>query len=202
MIPQAKSTLIRSIAVFSAILLVAACSSSPQSRFYLLKAMDTSPSLVNSDFEGSILIGPVELPDYIKREEIVFRNDSHRVTVADYDRWAEPLDRHITTLISANLATQFGTSKVIDYYSNFTSIPDTTIRIRITEFNPSPNNEVELSAAWEVSRRESGDPTVFSKSITVPIAGSDVVSAVEAMNQALNRLSINISESLTQEAAI
>lgn len=178
-----------------------ACGSSPQSRFYLLKAMETASPIANSNIEGSILIGPVGLPDYVKREEIVFRSETHRVIVADFDRWAEPLDRRITTLIAANLAAQFGTSKVIDYYSNFASTPDTTVLVRIIEFSPLSNDVVELSASWEVSRRKSGsDPTVFSKDITVPINGDDVASAVEAMNQALNKLSTNIAESIVQGA--
>ena len=198
----ANNTATRFITVMCAAFILTACSSSPNSSFYLLKAKASgSGENITVDFDQSIIVGPIALPDYLKREEIIFRSEAHQVTVAEYHRWAEPLDRRITTLIASNLSSRFGAEKVIDYYANFTSNPDITVRVRISEFGPTTSGEVELLATWEIASRNTREPALFSADISTSVASGaatadDVAAAVDAMNRALNELSDDIAESI------
>ena len=202
MITIANNTAIRFLTIICAVFILTSCSSSPNSSFYLLKAKEpgTGDNII-VDFDQSIIVGPIALPDYLKREEIIFRSEAHQVTVADYHRWAEPLDRRITTLIASNLSARFGAEKVIDYYANFTSSPDITVRVRISEFGPTTDGEVELLATWEIANRNAREPALFSADISTQVASGrvaadDVAAAVDAMNRALNELSDDIADSI------
>ena len=186
---------------FAAITALAGCASSPDARLYILKSHDGGAEPAPDADAPSIFVGPVALPDYLKRDEIVFRSAGHRVSVAEYDRWAEALDRNVTTVITANLASQFGANKVIDYYANFSSTTDLIVRVRILEFGPATENTVTLEAVWELEGRRDSLTNLFTKEIEQPIRGDGVTAAVGAMSAALNDLSAEIAESIKLQQA-
>lgn len=196
-----QSTLFPTAIFFAAITALAGCASSPDARLYILKSMDSAAPPAPDENDLSIFVGPVALPDYLKRDEIVFRSGGHRVSVAEYDRWAEALDRNVTTVITANLAAQFGADKVIDYYANFSSTPDLTVRVRVLEFGPATENMVALEAVWELEDRRDSLTNLYTKKIEQPIRGDGVPAAVEAMSAALNDLSIDIADSIKLQQA-
>lgn len=196
-----SSSFFPTVMFFAAITALAGCASSPDARLYILKSMDGGAAPASDTDAPSIFVGPVALPDYLKRDEIVFRSSGHRVSVAEYDRWAEALDRNVTTVITANLASQFGADKVIDYYANFSSVPDLTVRVRILEFGPATESTVVLNAVWELEGRRDSLINLYTKKIEQPIRGDGVSAAVEAMNAALNDLSSDIAESIRLQQA-
>ena len=180
--------------------ILSACTSSPDARLYILESAGTNTTTANSETK-TVFVSPVVLPDYLKRDEIVYRSGAHRIEVAQYDRWAEPLDRNITSVIAANLTSRFGAENVIDYYSNFSAQSDMTLRVRILEFVPTEDNNVILKAVWELAQRGQGE-ALFSREIDIPVRsgvlGQNIDSTVRAMSEALNQLSQEIANSIEQ----
>ena len=71
----------------------AACSSTPASRFYALEAIDSGEATANPLRRSvDLLLGPWVVPEYLNRSEITIDRTDGRVEVADFDRWAEPLE--------------------------------------------------------------------------------------------------------------
>ena len=180
--------------------ILSACTSSPDARLYILESAGTNTTTANSETK-TVFVSPVVLPDYLKRDEIVYRSGAHRIEVAQYDRWAEPLDRNITSVIAANLTSRFGAENVIDYYSNFSAQSDMTLRVRILEFVPTEDNNVILKAVWELAQRGQGE-ALFSREIDIPVRSGvlaqNIDSTVRAMSEALNQLSQEIANSIEQ----
>ena len=51
-------------------------------------------------------MGPVMLPDYLKRSELATRVEPDQVQFSDIDRWAEPLRNDFPRVLSEDLSTQ------------------------------------------------------------------------------------------------
>lgn len=83
-----------------------AISNSPTPRFYALQAMDESQANEKFNIPSSVIIGigPVTVPEYQNRPQIVTQDTNNLLAFAQFDRWGEPLDLALLRLISANLS--------------------------------------------------------------------------------------------------
>jgi len=83
-----------------------AMSNSPTPRFYALQAMDESYTGEKFNIPSSVIIGvgPVKVPEYQNRPQIVTQDTNNLITFAQFDRWGENLDIALLRLISANLS--------------------------------------------------------------------------------------------------
>src|SRR3954471_156925 len=95
--------------IFLAGLSFAGCLTEPRpdpSRFFALTSLPrTGPrtnedsSLANAPFLG---IGPIKIPGYLDREQLVTRISQNRFAIAENDRWAEPLEENFARVLSEN----------------------------------------------------------------------------------------------------
>jgi len=75
-------------------IMVAGCLSprKDDSKFYVLSPVGGDSSTAASSRQILLGLGPVKLPDYLDRKEVVTRFGPNRVELSSVDRWAEPLD--------------------------------------------------------------------------------------------------------------
>jgi uncharacterized lipoprotein YmbA len=81
------------------------CAGNEPNRFYLLTPA-TGPAIVADAPEQNslnIVIGPIRLPDYLNRTQIVTRVSDNELELGWSDRWAEPLDRNFSRTLAQNL---------------------------------------------------------------------------------------------------
>lgn len=181
---------------------LSACSTSPDPRLYLMKSAN-GPVLSQGNSQVSVLVGPIVMPEYLKRHEIVYRSNAHGIKINEFDRWAESLERNMTSVITSNLATHLGTDKSFDYYSNFSTKPDYSVRLNVIEFGPVSDDTVSLSVSWELINNSSRQNDLQLENIKTPIQysdidkeGSNVANVIAAMNEALNELSLTIANKI------
>lgn len=105
-------TRFRAFSAVAALMLLAACGSSPQHNFYLLSAESRGGATGQSPSLG---IGPIEIPEYLNRSSLVFSRGSNQLHIASFERWAEPLDDGIQRVLGLNLAAQLGTQNIRPY---------------------------------------------------------------------------------------
>lgn len=84
------------------LLLLAGCGSSPPARFYSLQPIEASYQ-TDGDAAAILSLGPLRLPEYLARTQIVTRGDGAEVLVDDYHRWAEPLEDAVPRVVAANV---------------------------------------------------------------------------------------------------
>ncbi|HHS83814.1 MAG TPA: hypothetical protein ENK38_02680, partial [Gammaproteobacteria bacterium] len=68
------------------LLLLAACGTTRPSHFYLLTPLAQNDSGLEDSGPG-IIVGPITLPDYLLRPQIVLRNDENEITFEEFHRW-------------------------------------------------------------------------------------------------------------------
>lgn len=174
---------------------LAACSTSPTSRLYVIEpAQDVASVGLASDL--TIAVGPVTLPAFLDRSEIVTQRQRYRVSVSEFDRWAEPLEHSISAALAENLTALVGTDRIIVYPWDTAHEVDYTVRVRVHDFGVKPAGEVVLSASWMVDDAD-GVATEFSRTRYVESPHStDMVATVAAMSETVADLSRDIATAL------
>ncbi len=185
---------------------LSACASSPDSQLHLLKS--TNGHLTSQTrSEVSVRVGPIVMPEHLKRSEIVYRSDAYNVSVNEYERWAESLERNMISVITTDLAVHLGTQKAFDYYANFSMTPDYIVRLNVTEFGPVSDDTVSLSVSWELANKSAQQSELFLENIKTTIQYSadkkddkNINNVIAAMNAALSELSLKIANKISGEA--
>lgn len=97
------------------LLLGSGCAASKPSRFYLLEPLGASAgaeSISPIDQSVGIGLGPVTLPDYLDRPQIVTRNSENRVIIDEFNRWSESLQSSFSRVVAENLSVLLQTDRV------------------------------------------------------------------------------------------
>ncbi|GLQ06593.1 PqiC family protein [Sneathiella chinensis] len=140
-------------------LVLAGCSVIGQSeptRFYTLtQALSPAEGTERYDIPAPVYvgIGPVEIPGYADRPQIVTEGEAAVLKVADFHHWAEPVAENIERLLVANIAALTRSRQVFPYPARFN--PDSKslqASVEITEMTQQANGAVILTASWNVKR--------------------------------------------------
>ena len=98
----------------------------------------------------SLGVGPVRLPGYLDRREIVMRVAQNRFDLSENDRWAEPLDENLTHVLAQNLSILLGSDRIIAYPWPIDQKPHYRVEIQVLRFESDSAGEAQLSARWAV----------------------------------------------------
>ncbi|MDH5588735.1 MAG: PqiC family protein [Gemmatimonadota bacterium] len=139
-------------------------------------------------------LGPVTLPGYLDRPQIVVRVSEHEVSLAESDRWAEPLRENVPRTLRENLARLLPSSSYVAYPWHRSEAPDYGITVEVGRFEADVAGAVVLDAAWWIV--DAGDGGVVERRTTVvheSAAGPDRAAVVDAQSRALAALSREIA---------
>ena len=102
--------------VFVAVLLLAGCisRSAPTVNYYSLLTMEQlqDTEVLASLPEVKLGVGPVSIPDSLKRSQIATRQQSNQYEFAEFNRWAGVLEKDIASVLGDNLGQLLGIEKV------------------------------------------------------------------------------------------
>src|SRR5262245_59454821 len=92
-------------------LAVGSCGNTQPTRFYVLRAIADQPAAVPA--KGiAIGIGPITLPQYLNRPQIVTRVSGNQLAVAEFDQWGGDLNDNVTRALATNLSSLLETDRV------------------------------------------------------------------------------------------
>jgi uncharacterized protein len=177
-------------------LTVGGCASQP-SRFYLLSATpntETAAPATSGQQGATIGVGPVTLPRYVDRPQIVTRTSPYELKVAEFDRWAEALDTNFTRVLAENLSILLPTARVV--MSPWPrAIPiDYQVTVDVTHFLSQVGGDSLLIADWTLFKGEGQDALTSGRSrFSASPGGQDYAAIVAAMSQTVASLSREIA---------
>jgi uncharacterized protein len=200
--------LLRSAALIAGACLMAVggCASTQPSRFYLLTALprlEATPQATPGARGPAIGVGPIVLPRYLDRPQIVTQASNYEVSVAEFERWAEPLEVNFTRVFAENMASSIPTDRLA-MYPWPRSIPiDYQVTLEVVDFLGRLGGESTLTARWTLFRGEGQEVLARRKSVfSAPVGGGRYESLVAAMSQTLVDLSREIAAAIkTREPA-
>ena len=150
------------IALIAGPLLLSGCSESKPSRFFVL-----TPLAATTDTGGrgpALGVGPVVIPQYLDRPEIVTRSSDNQLQLAEFDQWGGRIGDNITRALAENLSGILKTDRVSIYPWTDSSALTDQISVDITQFERDPSGAVTLTAFWNIADAQSGKILVNGRS--------------------------------------
>ena len=170
------------------------------SRFFTLSPLPQVEGAARSPSgaEGIVIgVGPVKLPGYLDRQELVLRSSQNRFTVAANDLWAESLEDNFTRVVSQNLATLLQTDRVFSYPWPDSRRPSYQITIEVLRFEANAAQQAQLWARWALVDGNSRKPlSVQLTHRTRPIQDRTSEAAVAALSDALGDFSRELADAI------
>jgi uncharacterized lipoprotein YmbA len=174
------------------------CATTPSASFYALSPNPVDPVARLPDLV--IAIGPVDLPRYLDRPQIVSRAGGNRLDVDDFNRWGGALDEEITRVLAIELGRALATDQVFAYPSRLASSTDYRVALDIRSFDGPRDGAVELVLAWSLIADRSGEILQTAQaSYKADVAGEGVEAYVQAMARALGALSRDLAERIAEQ---
>ncbi|MRR54107.1 MAG: membrane integrity-associated transporter subunit PqiC [Deltaproteobacteria bacterium] len=177
---------------------------SPAARFYTLSPVETGQPAVNSGLDVAVLVGPVTIPDYLDRRQIMTRSGRNELVLAEFDRWGGSLDSEITRVLIAGLGERLAPLRiaVLPWRGALLSDARRIYRIPVTvsRFDGTLDETVVLHAAWGVAVKEAKqEETLFAteSTITEEVKGEDYGALAAAMGRAVDTLGKEIAERIS-----
>jgi len=109
----------------------------------------TAPDAAGGE-EMTIGLGPIEIPGYLDRPQIVTRGGGNEIRIAEFRRWAEPLGENFTQTLSEDLARLLATDNVFVYPWPPQVAVTHRILMDVNRFEGNPDGSVNLIARWMV----------------------------------------------------
>lgn len=178
----------------------AGCVRTASTRFYTLSALSDSkdriPKIVDNSAVG---IGPVNLPDYLDRPQIVVRKSPHELHLAELDKWAGTLKYAIPRVIAENLSTLLASDHIFVFpWKSNLSIRYQVV-IDIIRFDAQLGAHADLEAQWTIFENTGRTPVVTRKStLRRSATGGDYAALVQAESELLSELSGEIADAIVK----
>ena len=179
-------------------LVMSGCSTGPPTRLYVLTSLSRAASVppATGGREISIGIGPVELPQYLNRPQIVTGQQSSELQSAASAQWAEPLQDGFTRVLAENLSLLLATDRVAIFPWK-TFAPEYQVVVEVTHFLGQTGGEVSLVALWSILNKDGREALVSKKSSFRESTGSSEYEALAAaMSRTVAALSRDIATAL------
>jgi uncharacterized protein len=181
-------------------MLVSCAGNNAPSTFYMLRSMESpqeSLSAETGDKSVSLLLGPISLPGYLDRNQMVTVSGKNQVDLDEFNRWAESLRESFYRVLLEDLSFLLKTPQVYRYDRSGEEDVDCQVSIDVTRFDCAPEGDAVLTAFWSLRRKEGDTPGVMRKSVfRAPVSGTGFPGVVDAQNQTLTAFSREIVEAI------
>jgi uncharacterized protein len=176
------------------------------SKFYLLTptadtaaATPASAPGSNSSSDFTIGLGPIKLPPYLDRPEIVTRAAANRLELSKEDRWGESVQNGFTSAMERDLAAQAGTENIIIFPWYNTVHIDMQVQIDVYRFETDSQGIAHLSAKWTLLD-STGKNILYTveSSVTQQSKPGDTTDSVAALSRTIGDLSGQIANMIHQ----
>jgi uncharacterized lipoprotein YmbA len=182
------------------LMLVGCTGASGPSTFYMLRSMESpreSVSTTAGEKSVSVLVGPITMPGYLDRTQMVTVAGKNEMAMDEFNRWAESLQDGFCRVLVEDLSWLLNTPEVYRYDRGGSSSADYQVVIDVTRFDAVPQGDAHLIAFWIVSAKDNGSPRITRKSVfRAPVSETGFSGVVEAQNQTLTVFSREIAAAI------
>ncbi len=185
--------------VITAALLAGCAGTSPSVTFYTLNAVSGMQTDTPKDNLGENMVigmGPVVLPGYLDRPQIVTREGQNQLHISEFHRWGNALTEDFSRVLAKNVSVLLSTNRVIVYPWSDDFPPDYQIRLDVERFDGRFGHSVSLDVRWSVTGREGKDLIIRASAIQEPLSTGDHEGLVAAMSRAMATLSHEITKEI------
>jgi uncharacterized lipoprotein YmbA len=186
------------IAALAALSLAAGCANKGE-RYYRLSATGPVPENAKSISLG---VGPVKLPDYIDRAELVFQSSPNRFEAPYEHRWAGSLRDGFAQVLGIDLARELGVGNLHIYPWEPGTALRYQVRVEVRQFHAESGGHALLDVSWEITDGSTRAVLVHRTGhFSEPVRGDGYEAIVAAESRLLSQLSRAIAKSFPRNRA-
>lgn len=175
-------------------------SSTKPSKFYVLSALPQSEPIAQTttgDADILIGIGPITLPAYLNRSQIVTRTSENELNLAEFHLWAEPLKDNISRVLMESLSSMLNTNQIAIYPWRISSRIAYQVTLNVIRFDVGFDGNAMLNVYWTIFGKDCKEALLTKKSVLRASAKSkDYKAMVAAQNQTLMEFSREIASTI------
>lgn len=181
---------------------LAACESKPV-HLYVLSALAEKAQPTTS--AGVPLgVGPVTLPKYLDRPQIVGRIAANSLDQSEIEQWGGDLNDNIVRVLAANLGNLLATDRVSIYPWKGAAPIDYQVSMDVTRFEQDADGTVVLDVFWSIANPQK-DSALVTRRTTYREPAASIASGgrlvydamIAAMNRELLALSRDIAAAMS-----
>lgn len=183
--------------VVAALLAGACATTSPPMRFYLLSPVERAEPAEAAPGESLVVVGPLQLPGYLDRPQLVVRQPDGRFALREFDRWGEPLDALLTNTVTANLVRLTGSAGIVAFPAPTRVSADRRVLGRVLRFDADASGLAVLEVQWSILD-ENGELLVPVRidAYRAQAAGTGAAALVAALSDVLGQFSQRLADEL------
>jgi uncharacterized lipoprotein YmbA len=202
---RTESLLLQSIFLLVLLLMVGSCApfgagTQKETKFYVLSSLrgeaPKEPPLADLPDVG-LGVGPIRMPLYLDRSDIVTRGSQNEVQIAVFAQWAGPLQENFSRVLAENLSVLLATDRVAVFPFARSTETDYNVTVYITRFDGMLGDQAHLRARWAIldNKRKK---TLFEKHTIVsePTKDDSMESLIGAKSSTVAELSRQIAEAI------
>jgi uncharacterized protein len=171
---------------------------SPSPRLYVLTPvveLDTATP-VSAPRLGTIGVGPVSVPGYLDRPQLVTRPSLDNIEIHEFDQWGEPLQAGISRVVGVNLSRLLPGSHVMSFPWRTTERIAYQLVLNVVQLDGPPSGDVVVDVRWRILDAAGKELTARVSRLTEPSGGGGVSGAPPVMSRALGALSREMAQVL------
>lgn len=177
--------------------------SAPATRLYMLEPMTEPATAVKTAKPLAVIVREVRLPHYLDRPQIVTRDSSHRLQLAELDQWGGELREDMTRILAGNLGRLLGSDRVFSSPLNVAFQPDYRLEVEVLHFERTPEGRVQFAARWWLVRGADAKLLDSREASLSAVPSSDTYAAlVSAMSTVYGEFARTVADHIRQAHGI
>jgi uncharacterized protein len=155
----------------------------------------TAESGVGQTTNVSIGVGPVMIPAYLDRRQIVIRTGADQVELSAFHRWAEPLEDGMARILAEEIAARVPTERVVTF--PWRGVVARAIQyqvvVTVVRFDGHEGGDVTLDTRWRILDSQGGEQAFRRSTVIEASKAPGHEPIVAAMTRALVSLGREIA---------
>ena len=204
---MSRRAIVRRLLTLAASLGLASCAVTDPTQYYALgqapaRSVESTAraSTERSNAAGAAVgigVGPVIIPGYLDRSQIVTRRGTDHVGLSMFHRWAEPLEDGIARVLAEEIGARVPTERIVmfPWWGAVAQALQYQVVIAVLRFDGRAGADVTLDTRWRILGRDGGE-LAFGRS-TVVEATTD--SGYEALVAAMTRTVRTLGQEIAAE---
>ncbi len=197
-----KFRLIYLASALASILLASGCSlggKSDPSKFYVLDSQ-ANTAIVTNLTKLQIGVGPIEIPGYIDRPQMVTKSNDVEITLDEYSRWAEPMDEMFPRVLTQNIRILGGSNQIHSFpWTNKLEL-DFQVTVKIIKFENDSKGDALLITYWQLEEKTKKYLfETYQSEFHAKAASNDYSDRVVALNKTIEQFAHEIVTHISQD---
>jgi uncharacterized lipoprotein YmbA len=172
---------------------------SPTPRFYALSAIDKVSVNKKINLPAGVIIGigPVRVPEYLDRPQIVTHTKEEMLQFAQFDRWGESLDLGVARLVREDLTVMLPKTKLTLYPWNPSIAVKYQVIIEVVELDNEFDKGMHFAVQWMIIDLRHSKTLIIKRSeFRKPIIPQNYSGLAQTLSTACASLSSQIAEAI------